>query len=290
MRARGAGVIGYGGVRACVAALVSIAAAVAGVGSWASAASDDPITIDVPAGATSINFPKRLKPTVTCRAVRCSVEVSARLSAHQIKLFGIKDARGGVIGKTFEAQELSQDETSEPLDLFSAMYEPQWAPIVGASIQLPTKKSVPTTIRAEVESTDAAGATDTRTVDVPVVLPWPRGKAPSGKGKYGLVKRIVVPRRISLRAKRARIRVLVSSKVHRGILQSSMIGPGFSRGFLGKFEVTHGGWYTVPMLVSSERSLVRRTRPLVPTTGKVTVYLSIRRRTDEASRWFKFVR
>ena len=271
---------------------VALAATLAalGVGSLASAAPDDPVTINIPKGVTSINFPKRLQPTVTCHAVRCSVGLSAVLSPAQITLFGIKGAKKGVIGKTFEPEEIGQDQTSDPLDLFSAMYEPQWDPIVGASIQLPTKKTVPLTLRASVSSTDGAGNRTTRTVDLPIAMKWPRGKAPSGKGKYGLVKRVVVPRKISLRAKRARIRVLVGSKVHRGILQSSMIGPGFTRGFLGKFEVTHGGWYTVPMLVSSERSLVRRTRPLVPTTGKVTVFVSTNRRTDEASRWFKFVR
>jgi hypothetical protein len=261
-------------------------AALAALAPWASAAGDDPVTIEVPKGVTSINFPKRLEPTVTCKATHCSVSVSVKLAKKELRFFGIHGAKGGVIGKTFEPEELGQGETSDPLSLFSPSYEPQYQPISDITRDLPTKPNVPITISARVE----ADGQQPRTVSLPYRLPWPKGKPPNGKGKKGIVRRVVVPKKVSLRASRVKVRVLVASSVHGGILQSAMIGPGGTTGFLGKFEISHGGWYTIPMSVANQGRMVKRTRPLVPTTGKVSAFVSTNRRTDQAERWFKFVR
>jgi hypothetical protein len=256
----------------------------------ASAQGDAPITIAVPKGVTSVNFPNRLEPRVTCQAVHCRFKLSAKLTAAQLSFFGIHGAHKGVIGEMFEEEELGQGETSDPLTLFTTSFMPQYQPVSDITRELPTKPSVPTTLSARVVATDAGGNDHSSTVSIPIALKWPKGKPPSGKGKKGLVRRVVVPKKVSLRAKRVKVRVLVASSVHSGILQSAMLGPGGVTGFLGKFEIRHGGWYTIPMSVSNQSRMVRKARPLVPTTGQVTAFVSTNRRTDQAARWFRFVR
>jgi hypothetical protein len=249
----------------------------------AAAQAPAPIEITVPAGLTTANFGEKLQPTVTCRATSCSVKLSAQVSKADQTLFGLP---GRVVGSAFEELVLPRDE-SDDVALFSERNGPKWQPIADAARLLPTKRTQRIDVVASVTADD-----QTSTVTVPVDLKWPKVKTPSGRGHTGGIRRVVVPRRISLRASRARIQVYLAPGVRKGILQSAMIGPGGATGFLGKFEVTHGGRVDIPMLVSKERRMVRRAKGFVPTTGKVEIFLARQDggRPDDAARFFTFVR
>jgi hypothetical protein len=254
-------------------------------------AQSGPVEITIPAGVTTANFDKRLQPKLVCHAAHCSVKVTARLGTADVRLFHIT-AKGGVIGRTFEPTDLEQDQSDE-VSLFNSFNDPDWEPLENGSRFLRTKPRVEITIVAEIESFDAANPDGVKsTLTVPVSLAWPAPKAPTGHGHAGVIKRITVPAHVSLRAHRVKVHVELAASVHYGILQSAMLGPGGSRGFIGKFGVSHGGGYDIPMIMSKERDLVRRTKPYVPTAGEVLIsYASLEHgRDDQGGRGFTYTR